>query len=95
MECLFHDTFYRSFWTLTGSPKLLQHPSILAIAEKLKCTAAQAYFKFAQANGVTPLAGSKNENRMHEGIVTETLDLDEDELQNDLQELRKLVFDQM
>lgn len=66
---------------------------MLAVADKLKCTVAQAYFRFAQVNGVTPLAGSKNEGRMHDGVVTENIQLDEDALQDELQELKKLVFE--
>lgn len=63
----------RSFWTLTGSPNLLRHQAILTLAEKASCTAEQAIFRLAQDMGVTPLAGSKNEQHMKDGVGVEKL----------------------
>jgi len=71
--CRKESIHYESFWTLTGSPNLLRHPVILTLAEKASCTAEQAIFRLAQDIGVTPLAGSKNEQHMKDGVEVEKL----------------------
>lgn len=68
-----HSYIVRSFWTLTGSPNFLRHPVILTLAEKASCTAEQVIFRLAQDMGVTPLAGSKNEQHMKDGVGVEKL----------------------
>lgn len=61
----------RSFWTLTGSPSLVKSRTVLDMAHALQCTPAQVVFRLAQANGITPLAGSTNEKRMKDGATAE------------------------
>ncbi|KAF8342003.1 NADP-dependent oxidoreductase domain-containing protein [Cantharellus anzutake] len=73
--CLKEGIHYESFWTLTGSPALFNHPSIVKIAESRSCTPAQAIFRIAQQIGITPLAGSKNEKHMKDGLLAEHIDL--------------------
>lgn len=69
---IYHTTFFRrSFWTLSGSPALLQHPSLLALANQCERTPAQVLFRLAQTRGVVPLAGSTNEGRMRDGVEAE------------------------
>ncbi|KAI5123904.1 hypothetical protein M0805_005720 [Coniferiporia weirii] len=87
--CRKHAVMYQSFWTLTGSPSLLNHPVILALAEKLKCTPARVIFRFAQVNSITPLAGSTNEKRMHDGVTADSIEL---EMNDELESLKRLVF---
>jgi diketogulonate reductase-like aldo/keto reductase len=84
-QCVFHlsVTFFttlsdltfnfRSFWTLSGSPSLLTHPSLLAIAKTSDCTPAQTVFRFAQLQGVTPLSGTTNELHMQQDLAVENI----------------------
>lgn len=65
----------RSFWTLSGSPSLLRHPAIQAISKAKGCTPAQALFRIAQLNGITPLSGTTNEQHMDDAVAVEKLDL--------------------
>ncbi|KAF8305856.1 Aldo/keto reductase [Clavulina sp. PMI_390] len=71
--CTEHSIHYESFWTLTGSPKLLRNSTLLSLAQKASCTPEQALFRFAQDMGITPLAGSQNEQRMKDGVLVDTL----------------------
>ncbi|KAH9896138.1 Aldo/keto reductase [Cubamyces lactineus] len=68
---------YQSFWTLSGSPTLLRHPSIRAICKAKGCTPAQALFRIAQLHGITPLSGTTNETHMDEDIAVEAISLDD------------------
>ena len=74
--------FLRSFWTLTGSPSLLKHPALLAFAQTKKCTPAQAVYRLAQLNGVTPLSGTTNESHMEADLEVASLAVDEDDREN-------------
>ncbi|KAI0744023.1 Aldo/keto reductase [Daedaleopsis nitida] len=75
--CVKHGIQYQSFWTLSGSPSLLRHPSIRAICQAKGCTPAQALFKIAQMNGVTPLSGTTNEQHMDDAVTVEKLDFED------------------
>ncbi|KAL5524015.1 hypothetical protein ACEPAG_8188 [Sanghuangporus baumii] len=75
--CKEHGVMYQSFWTLTGSPSLLKHRTVLEFAQALQCTPAQVIFRLAQLNGVTPLAGSKNPTHMKDGVTAENIDLNQ------------------
>ncbi|EPS93590.1 hypothetical protein FOMPIDRAFT_95982 [Fomitopsis schrenkii] len=66
---------YQSFWTLSGSPSLLKHPSVRTIAQAKHCTPAQVLFRLAQLHGVTPLSGTTKEEHMREDIAAEDIDL--------------------
>ncbi|PIL35996.1 hypothetical protein GSI_01656 [Ganoderma sinense ZZ0214-1] len=74
--CVKHGIQYQSFWTLSGSPTLLRHATIQSIASASGCTPAQALFRIAQLNGVTPLCGTTNEQHMDDALGAEKLDLD-------------------
>jgi len=63
----------RSFWTLSGSPELLSYPSLIAIARASNCTSAQALFRFAQLEGVTPLSGTTDEVHMRQDLAAENI----------------------
>ncbi|KAI0779521.1 Aldo/keto reductase [Fomes fomentarius] len=73
--CVKHGIQYQSFWTLSGSPSLLRHPAIQAISKAKGCTPAQALFRIAQLNGITPLCGTTNEQHMDDAVAVEKLDL--------------------
>ena len=66
----------RSFWTLSGSPSLLHHPTLVALAQSASCTPAQVIFRLAQMRGIVPLAGSTNEDRMKHGIDASRVNLE-------------------
>ena len=65
----------RSFWTLTGSPSLLQHPVLQAFAQKKGMSPASAVYRLAQLHGVTPLSGTTNEEHMREDVAVENIEV--------------------
>ncbi|KAH9944724.1 NADP-dependent oxidoreductase domain-containing protein [Amylocystis lapponica] len=67
---------YQSFWTLSGSPRLLAHPSLQTIANAKNCTPEQALFRLAQLHGITPLSGTTNEQHMREDVAVQDIDLE-------------------
>jgi len=84
---------YQSFWTLSGSPSLLSHPSLLAIAQAAGCTPAQAVFKIAEMQGITPLSGTTNLTHMREDLDAEHIQLDRDtDMVNHLKSVREYVW---
>ncbi|PPR04370.1 hypothetical protein CVT26_004208 [Gymnopilus dilepis] len=74
--CKESGTMYQSFWTLTGSPTLLDHPALVEIAKKSKMTNAQAIYKLCQLEGVVPLSGTQNEAHMREDVAVESMSYD-------------------
>ncbi|KAG8887253.1 hypothetical protein FRB98_000290 [Tulasnella sp. 332] len=78
--CAANGIYYQSFWTLSGSPSLLESQTICEISQRTGCTPAQAIFRVAQKLGITPLSGSTNEGRMREGIEVEKIDITDDEI---------------
>jgi diketogulonate reductase-like aldo/keto reductase len=72
--CLLLDTRCdRSFWTLSGSPRLLAHAAVVALASKLDVTPAQVVFKLAQLHDVVPLTGTTNELHMQQDLAAERI----------------------
>ncbi|KAI0929998.1 hypothetical protein AcV5_006814 [Taiwanofungus camphoratus] len=69
---------YQSFWTLSGSPNLLAHPSLREIARTKGCTPAQALFRLAQLHGITPLSGTTNEKHMKQDVEAEEININEE-----------------
>jgi len=90
--CKEHGIMYQSFWTLTGSPRIVKSKQVRTLADAHKCTPEQIVFRIAQINGVVPLAGSKNEGRMHDGVKTEDIDLSNTANQVELDEIQELLF---
>ena len=68
----------RSFWTLSGSPTLLSHPALLAVAKAANRTPAQAVFKFVQSEGIIPLSGTTSELHMKEDLSVERIEFSPD-----------------
>ncbi|KAH7106489.1 Aldo/keto reductase [Auriculariales sp. MPI-PUGE-AT-0066] len=89
--CRQHNIIFQSFWTLTGSPSLLAHPATAAISRSLGCTREQVIYKLAQSVGIIPLAGSSNNQHMHDGLGVAKLDISNDDVVPRLRELQKLV----
>jgi diketogulonate reductase-like aldo/keto reductase len=44
--CRKNGIMYQSFWTLSGNPTLLAHPTLKKLAEKYELTPEQALYKF-------------------------------------------------
>ncbi|KXN82707.1 NADPH-dependent conjugated polyketone reductase C2 [Leucoagaricus sp. SymC.cos] len=89
--CREHDIMYQSFWTLSGSPSLLSHPSLITIAKASRCTPEQALLKIAQDAGVTPLSGTTSEIHMGEDLVVHRLPLVKDGLQKEHEVISNLL----
>ncbi|KAH9912890.1 NADP-dependent oxidoreductase domain-containing protein [Fomitopsis serialis] len=83
---------YQSFWTLSGSPSLLAHPSLRAVAHAKHCTPAQALFRLAQMHGVTPLSGTTSVEHMREDVAAAEIDLEEELQGGAVREVVKLVW---
>jgi len=90
--CRDNGVTYQSFWTLTGSPNLCRHPAVEQLSRATDRTPAQIIYRVAQLHGITPLAGSKNEGRMKDGVDVETIEFGDTSLQGALQSLEELVF---
>lgn len=82
---------HRSFWTLTGSPSLLAHPDLLALAKTLGASPAQTLYKFAQAEGIVPLSGTTTETHMRDDIAVEDMSFHGQDVDVRLKSLRGLV----
>jgi len=76
--CRTNGAQYQSFWTLTGSPSLLSHPAMTAIAKANDCFPPQAVYRFVQSLGITPLCGTTSETHMQEDLAAEKLDKGEE-----------------
>ncbi|KAI0268730.1 Aldo/keto reductase [Gloeopeniophorella convolvens] len=72
--CRANGAQYQSFWTLTGSPRLLSHPAIETVAEANSCTPAQAAYRFVQSLAITPISGTTDETHMQQDVAVEDLD---------------------
>jgi diketogulonate reductase-like aldo/keto reductase len=59
---------YQSFWTLTANPRVLAHPSIVALASAHRRTPAQILFRYLTQAGVVPLIGTRSETHMREDL---------------------------
>ncbi|KAG6865488.1 hypothetical protein C0991_002200 [Blastosporella zonata] len=89
--CKMNGVMYQSFWTLTGNPSILNHPSILAIAAAAACTPEQALFKFVQQKGIIPLSGTTKTLHMQQDVAVHGLEVPEflDKLDENLNMIRK------
>ncbi|KAH9830336.1 Aldo/keto reductase [Rhodofomes roseus] len=85
---------YQSFWTLSGSPSLLAHPSLRAVAQAKHCTPAQALFRLAQLHGVTPLSGTTSVQHMQEDVAAEEIELTEELKGGEARDIVRLVWDE-
>lgn len=86
---------HRSFWTLSCSPNLIRLGEVQDLAKSLGCTPAQLIFRIAQVNGVIPLAGSKNEEHMKDGVLTEKINLERLAEDLPMQVLKALLFEKI
>ncbi|KAK0448715.1 NADP-dependent oxidoreductase domain-containing protein [Armillaria borealis] len=90
--CKTNGVAYQSFWTLTGSPSLLSHPSVLAISAASAMTPAQVLYGIVQMGGILPLSGTTNEVHMKEDVAVESSDLvSDDKLRSHADTIKRLV----
>jgi len=90
MYCRENGIQYQSFWTLSGSPRLLVHPDLVAIKEGTGYTAPQILYRIVQLAGIIPLSGTTNEQHMKEDVEVDHLNFDE-KLSGHLHSIRDLV----
>ncbi|KAK6909596.1 hypothetical protein I203_103617 [Kwoniella mangroviensis CBS 8507] len=69
--CQKNDIRYQSFWTLTGSPSLLQHPHLINLASVYGLTPEQTVYKLCQLWNITPLCGSTTLSHISEALAVE------------------------
>jgi hypothetical protein len=86
-----HANAIRSFWTLTGSPSLLQHSATAALARETRLTTEQVVYALAMSQGIIPLAGSTNDERMKHGVDVGSYDLASLAERSEFAVLQKLV----
>lgn len=77
--CRQHGIVYQSFWTLTANPGLLVHPTVTALAEKYRRSAAQVFFRYLTQSGIVPLTGTTSEQHMREDLAIFEFELAEAE----------------
>jgi diketogulonate reductase-like aldo/keto reductase len=82
---------YQSFWTLTGSPELIEHPVVRQLVEKKagKVTPEQIVYAFALGEGVRPISGTTSEKHMDDDVHVAEITLEDEEL---VKELRAFVW---
>jgi len=78
--CVQHQLFYQSFWTLTANPKLLAHPSLVALAQRYAVTAEQMLFRCLTQCGIIVLTGTTSEAHMRQDLAIFDFELKEQEL---------------
>ncbi|EGO00502.1 hypothetical protein SERLA73DRAFT_181129 [Serpula lacrymans var. lacrymans S7.3] len=82
---------YQSFWTLSGSPNLLSHPTVLEISHATGSTPPQVIFKLAQLQGITPLSGTTDRNHMQQDLAAELL-VFHSEVASQVKSVAKLIW---
>ena len=82
---------YRSFWTLSGSPDLLGHPTFLTVAKTSNLTPEQTLYKLAQLQGITPLSGTTQVEHMRQDLNVESAEWKEDGIQREIELVKKLI----
>jgi diketogulonate reductase-like aldo/keto reductase len=74
--CKEHGITYQGFSLLTANQEVVQHPPLVAVAERLGATVAQLTFAFARAVGMLPLTGTSSEEHMKQDLASLELKLD-------------------
>lgn len=67
--CRGRGVVYQSFWTLTGNPEMLAHPTLLRVAAAHGVTPACAWLRFVMHLGVVPLVGCASAAHMAEDVA--------------------------
>ena len=73
--CSQNGITYQSFWTLTANPHILNHPTLVEIAQKYNKTRPQVFFRLVSHLGIAPLTGTQSEQHMQEDLKAFEFDL--------------------
>ena len=85
--CREQNIAYQSFWTLTANPHVIHDAKVVAIAERLKKTPEQIFFRFVMHLGITPLTGTTQTHHMHDDLDVLNFELS----QHDVGTIEKLL----
>jgi diketogulonate reductase-like aldo/keto reductase len=78
--CAARNIVYQGFSLLTANPDALSHPLVARIAARANATRPQVVFRFAQAVGMLPLAGTTDPEHMKQDLASRALALSADEV---------------
>jgi diketogulonate reductase-like aldo/keto reductase len=78
--CRTQGIVYEGFSLLTANQEILDHPSVLAAANRLGTGPLQVIFRFARQIGILPLTGTTSEQHMKEDLAIAGLQLTDDEV---------------
>lgn len=67
--CARHGLVYQSFWTLTANAALLEHPRLVAEAERVGVTVQQLFFRALTQMDIVPLTGTTSETHMTQDLA--------------------------
>jgi diketogulonate reductase-like aldo/keto reductase len=67
--CRMRGIVYQSFWTLTGNPHVLAHPSVHMLARTHGRTPAQILFRYLTQLGIVPLTGTRSAVHMRQDLA--------------------------
>jgi diketogulonate reductase-like aldo/keto reductase len=77
--CKENGIIYQSFWTLTANPDVLGDYSVLSMATKYECSAAQVSFRYLSQVGIVPLTGTSSLTHMREDLSIFDFELNSEE----------------
>jgi diketogulonate reductase-like aldo/keto reductase len=80
--CSNHGVIYQGFWTLTANPHVLVSNTVRTIAQKLKKTEVQIFFRYLSQSGIVPLTGTSSEQHMREDLSIFDFELSSEDLKN-------------
>ncbi|TFK21100.1 Aldo/keto reductase [Coprinopsis marcescibilis] len=92
--CRLNGIMYQSFWTLSGSPELLSHPSLLAISDTNGITPEQTLYRLAQLAGITPLSGTTNPEHMKQDLEVKNVELKGNGIEKELESVKAFIAPQ-
>ena len=78
--CQANDLHYQGFSLLTANRQILNHASLLRIAQRLGCTTSQVIFRFALEVGMIPLTGTTDASHMQADLAVFNFRLEPDEV---------------
>lgn len=67
-------------WSPVGSGEVLNHPTILELAEKYSCTPSQICLKWLQSKNVIPVSRSKSVVHMTENLILPQFDFNDSDI---------------
>lgn len=62
--CYRHGIIYQSFWSLTANSRILTSNVVGRLAEKIKKTPAQIFFRYLSQSQIVPLTGTTSQQHM-------------------------------